>query len=205
MTGSRAFGLPNLRLQAGDHICALYSGPAERDAVLVPFLRAGLVAGDKCLCVVDSTPTDEVVDRLREDPGLDVEQCLSRGQLVLGATKDIYLGRPSFSAEGMIQFWVQLATEATGAEGFAFVRGAGEMAPSALDVSLRDEFFRYEAELNSHTHLFPQAFLCLYDLPSLRSGDLVHAVKAHPRILLGGKLIDNPYFLSEEQLLAEEP
>ena len=48
------FGIPGLRVTQGDHVCAFYHGAAERNNVLIPFLRAGLTAGDKCICVLDN-------------------------------------------------------------------------------------------------------------------------------------------------------
>jgi len=53
VTEALDFGIPGLNLAPGDHICALYMGAAERDAILLPYLQAGLRSGDKCICVVD--------------------------------------------------------------------------------------------------------------------------------------------------------
>jgi hypothetical protein len=39
--------------ERGTHLCALYSGPVERDDLLMPFVQAGLREGDKCLCLID--------------------------------------------------------------------------------------------------------------------------------------------------------
>lgn len=67
MAGGHAFGLPGVELKAGDHICALYLTERERDAVLLPFLETGLEAADKCVCVVDSTSTSRMLDRMGGD------------------------------------------------------------------------------------------------------------------------------------------
>ena len=48
----------------GDHVCGFYYGEEERDALLLPFLRAGLEGGDKCVAVVDSTTPQDVIDRI---------------------------------------------------------------------------------------------------------------------------------------------
>ena len=42
-------GIAGLEAEPGDHICALFSGERERDQILIPFLRAGLASGDKCI------------------------------------------------------------------------------------------------------------------------------------------------------------
>ena len=46
---------PASKLLLGDHICGLYSTQVQRDQIMLPFLEAGLAAGDKCICVVDGT------------------------------------------------------------------------------------------------------------------------------------------------------
>src|SRR6478672_6969538 len=48
----------------GDHICALYRGPAERIELMSPYLQAGLRAGDKCLCLINPPDRIALVDRL---------------------------------------------------------------------------------------------------------------------------------------------
>ena len=61
------FGLPGVPLESGDHLCALYVSQAERDRIMLPFLRAGLRAGHKCFCVVDSSPTSQVLEGLGDN------------------------------------------------------------------------------------------------------------------------------------------
>ena len=49
-----SLGIPGVgAVSPGMHFCALYSGPAERDRLLFPFLEEGLRHGDKCLCLID--------------------------------------------------------------------------------------------------------------------------------------------------------
>ena len=56
-------GIPGVgEIRPGTHICALYSGPAERDSVLFPFLREGIRKGDTCLCLIDDAEPGSVRD-----------------------------------------------------------------------------------------------------------------------------------------------
>ena len=48
-------GVAGVNVRPGDHICAFYVGVEERDQVLLPYLREGLRAGDKVICVVDAS------------------------------------------------------------------------------------------------------------------------------------------------------
>ena len=68
----------SLAPQPGDHLCGFYYGDEERDALLLPFLRAGLQSGDKCLAVVDSTPVEQVIAEVTT--GLDADALLASGQ-----------------------------------------------------------------------------------------------------------------------------
>jgi len=73
-------GVPGMVIQPGDHVCAMYQGSRQRDEFLLPFLRSGLVAGDKCLCVIDSSDPRSTVEVLRGGlRGIDVEDCLAAG------------------------------------------------------------------------------------------------------------------------------
>src|SRR5579872_3337204 len=98
------FGIPGLDMVPNDHVCAIYMGTAERDAMLIPYLRAGLRSGDKCVCVVDGD-TDEV--RAGVSNGVDVDAALHSGQLEMLSSPAAYRGREpgQFKTEDMIGFW----------------------------------------------------------------------------------------------------
>jgi hypothetical protein len=141
------FGVPGVPLLSGDHICALYVSQAERDRMMLPFLRAGLRAGHKCFCVVDSSPTSQVL----EDVGDDVEtkEALSRHQLELFTAGESYLRTRPFTTEGILDLWREIVPVAAAEGGYAFSRVTAEMPWALHDLpDEREEFFRYEAELN---------------------------------------------------------
>ena len=64
MSDALDLGVTGIEAALGDHICGLYSNQLQRDQILLPFLEAGLAAGDKCICVVDGTDPNEVVAAL---------------------------------------------------------------------------------------------------------------------------------------------
>src|SRR4030081_3308133 len=103
MTAPIALGLPGLELAPGDHVCAFYRGLPERDEILIPFLREGLRAGDKCICVVDASDPETVLAALGAD--LDVGPCLGRHQLEVQRSVEAYLPDGRFSTTEMLVFW----------------------------------------------------------------------------------------------------
>lgn len=54
-------GIPGVTLQEGDHVCAFFSKPEDRDELITSFLRAGIAQGDHCVCVTEEpNPAHEV-------------------------------------------------------------------------------------------------------------------------------------------------
>jgi hypothetical protein len=68
-----------------------------------------------------------------------------------------------------------------------------------------EELVRYEAKLNEFLPRYPQVILCLYELHRFSGDVLVDVLKTHPKVLLGGMLLRNPYYLEPDEFLAGRP
>lgn len=199
-TGSMvALGVPGVRIAAGDHLCAFYRGLAERDEILIPFLREGILAGDKCICVMDTTEPETVLAALAGE--VDIAESLSDNRLDVQRSRDTYLRGNQFRTDRMIDFW---DAEVGGAlhQGFHFARAVGEMTWSLRDVSGVEELVAYESQLNRFLPRYPQVILCLYDLNGFCGKVLMGVLKTHPKVLFGGMLVANPYYLEPDEFLA---
>lgn len=190
------FGLPAVALEIGDHICGFFRGPAERDEILLPYLMAGLEAGDKCTCVVDEQDPAILIDNL------SAAAALRSKQLNVQRSADTYLLDGHFSTSRMINFWDVVAAEATSSGSYPLARSVGEMSWSLRDMPGVDELVAYESELNDFMPRYPQVILCLYDIDQFGGGIIVDMLKTHPRVLLGGMVIENPFFLTPEEFAA---
>lgn len=191
-----ASGLPGVALSVGDHICAFYRGEAERNRVLVPYLRAGLEAGDKCIGVLDSTDPDEVGTVLDDEARVDPDQ------LVLYRSEDSYLSGGQFSPEDMLAFWEGGVSAAFADGGYPFLRAVGEMTWALRDLPGVELLVAYEAELNRFLPRYPQTILCLYDLERFTDGEvLIDILRTHPTVLMSGMVIDNPWYIEPDEFL----
>jgi MEDS: MEthanogen/methylotroph, DcmR Sensory domain len=193
-------GVGQVPVAPGDHVCGFYYGDEERDAMLMPFLRHGLRAGDKCLAVVDSTRPADVVAGIGTE--LDAEGCLQSGQLELYDSAETYLRTGAFDPERMIEFWEQQAAATRDTGRFSFARVVGEMSWLARVAPERALVVRYESWADGFAARFPQAVLCLYDLRRLGSGILLDLMRTHPKLLLGGLVLENPHHLSSDEFAA---
>lgn len=193
-------GIPGLQLAPGDHVCAFYRGLSERDDVLIPYLREGLRAGDKCICVVDATEPDAVLANLTGDD--DLRPPLASHQLEVLSSRQTYLRDGAFSTRTMIDFWDRSVGTALRDPGFTFARAVGEMTWALRDLPGVAELVTYESELNRFLPQYPQVILCLYDLERFSGELVVDILKTHPKVLVGGAVVENPYYLDPDAFLA---
>lgn len=194
---ARELGVPGVALESGDHVCGFYFGEDERDALLVPYLSAGLRDGDTCLGIVDSIAPDEVLGKL--GAVLDVAGCVASRQLRLWRSDETYLRGGVFSPARMVEFWEEQVGTATGEAAYGFVRVVGEMSWLSRVEPDREQVVGYETWAQGFAPHYPQALLCLYDLSRLGSGILMDLLKTHPKLLLGGLVLENPHHLSSDE------
>src|SRR5690242_10891188 len=120
---SVSLGIPGVGdVHPGTHLCALYSGPDERDRLMLPFLQEGMRDGDKCLCLVDDVAPATVRHRV-EGAGT-----LSPGpedQLNVDVASSVYLEAGQFSVEHMTSFLSRSLSEASKGKDFTLLRAAG--------------------------------------------------------------------------------
>jgi hypothetical protein len=199
MPNDVTLGVPGLELAPGGHVCALYPTLADRDDILMPYLREGLSRGDKCFCAVDSTDSESVLVALGAD--VDLAPFLDRHQLDVREARETYLRDGRFSPDTVIKFWEHEVGEALSGE-FSFARVVGEMTWALRLLSNIEELVVYESRLNRYLPRYPQAILCMYELGRFDGDTLVDVLKVHPKVLLGGMLIDNPYYIEPDEFLA---
>jgi hypothetical protein len=188
---------------AGDHICALYTGPVERDAILLPFIRSALRSGDKCVCVIDSEPADLLTD-LGLDTDIDLAACVASRQFDLVRAADTTMRSGRFRPADMVGFWKASIAGVMNSGRYQRVRAASEIAVSLRDLPDWREVVQHESELNRMLSLYPQVLLCLYDLEKVGGAFLVDLISMHPRLLVNGRLTENAYYLAPDDWLARQ-
>ena len=200
-TNPITMGRPGVAIAPGDHICAFYRGPAQRDEVLLPYLREGILAGDKVICVMDDPDVEQVTKPL--SLVLDVEASLSSGQLDLLRSDSAYIPDGTFCLDRMLDFWEAGVGGAVRRSGYSFVRAVGEMTWALRDLPGVEDLVRYEARLNRFLPRYPQVILCLYDLERFTDGQvLMELLRTHPKVLMSGQLLENPWYVEPDDSYA---
>jgi len=197
MTGPVPSGIDEIGLLPGSHVCAFYRGDADRDRLLTGYLSAGLIAGDKCICIVDSAGTAK---RLEALAGASWEPGPFDCQLDIHLPESTYLADGEFTTSDMLTFWTENMIKAE-IEGYSFYRLVGEMTWALRNVPGVEHLVGYESELNRVTSSYPVIVLCLYDLDRFSGEVVVNVVKTHPQVLVQGILVENPYYIGPDEFL----
>jgi DNA-binding CsgD family transcriptional regulator len=197
------FGVPAASLAPGDHMSVLYSSRQERDVTLAMYMHAGLAARNRCISIVEIADRASLLADVED--GVDVDRCIESGQLELFTAAQSYLRRGSFSVDDLIEFWEARLESAPTAEPFEFTRIAGDLSEQVQLADDFGEFAAYESELNRLAAHYPWTILCLYDRSLSRGDMIIELLKTHPKLLVGGLVIDNPYHLDPEEYLASRP
>jgi hypothetical protein len=185
--------LADLGLDPGDHVCGFYNGTSIRDDVTAAWVAEGVAAGQKCVCFVSESDElrERLDDQLRSAPG-GVEFC---------DADDAYAPAGLFCKDTMIRRLESSVTSAI-TEGYSEVRLLGDMSwviRSGVDTKT---VFAYEAEVNEFSTRYPQFVLCLYDLDHFDGSLVIDVLRTHPKIILNGMFIHNPYFLPPADVMA---
>ncbi len=165
---------------------------------MIPFLQAGLQSGDKCICVVDGTEPAHMLDHLG---GVDAPACAASKQLEVIRAPDMYLRSGGFCADEIIGAWKAAISDAMYDGRFDVVRAVETWSRRDVIPDM-DELLVLESEMNRYLPLYPQIVVCLYDVGRFGSGLIVNLLKTHPRMLIGDMVVENPYYLTPDEILS---
>jgi MEDS: MEthanogen/methylotroph, DcmR Sensory domain len=200
MADSVSLGFNGLEAQPGTHICGIYAGERQLNEIVLPFLETGLRAGDKCICIVDSVEPTQILASL--DPDLEPRHRADVSQLVVMRASHVFCRSGRFSADETIGLWKVAVSEAMYDRRFEMVRAVNTWSQHDVVVN-PEEHLSLESELNRVMPLYRQVMLCLYDLEAFGGTLIFDLLRTHSRLLLGGMFLENPYYMTPEEVMAE--
>ncbi|MCL5962557.1 MAG: EAL domain-containing protein [Chloroflexi bacterium] len=180
-------------LGPGEHACCLYETEEEHCALITPFLRRGLEQGEKVLYISDDSTPDVVLSYLRND-GLNVEACLSNGQLGVLPFEDSSWAAESFDPDRTVAV-LRSQTERALSEGYSALRITAEMSWALHPQPGNERLGEFESKLNAFFSGSQCLALCQYDRRRFDSVALLNALVTHPVAIVGTLVHDNFYYI----------
>ena len=188
------FGLPDIYVDVGAHIAHFFRGEQERLSVLLPFIQAGLEAGDQCCLVTEGAASPMIQKRLGE-LGVDVEAGLASGQLLVS--------EGGSDEEEMSAMFDRVIAGAKVA-GREVIRIGGDMTWALSKMPSTEKLLEWEAFYDKHVG--PRAgfvALCQYDHTRFGGSAIICALETHPLSIIGNVVQQNPFYRDPEEVLQE--
>jgi PAS domain S-box-containing protein len=183
-----------------EHLCIIYDTPEEQFAAALPYLRAGLERGEKCIYIVDENTAAAVLDALRKG-GTDVDRHLRSGALTIANKDETYLQQGRFDPDWMISFMSQTAA-AAGAAKFSGWRTLLAEMTWALEASNGTaRLIEYESKLNHFFRDHDARGICQYNRTRFSPELLLGVIRTHPLVVYGGIVCKNPSYVPPDEYL----
>lgn len=161
----------------GDHICFFYRSVEEQFATAVPFVKAGLLRGERCLCVLPPKKLELLRSRL-EAAGIDARHEVESGALLLRTPEQAYLQGGSFNREQMVKLLDDAMRESL-RMGFTGFRGTGDLSWAVTDSNACGQLPEYEAMLDYYYPGNPALGICMYDASLFTEDQLTRIMDCH--------------------------
>jgi DNA-binding NarL/FixJ family response regulator len=183
------------------HVAAFFSSDEERYRILGPFIAEGLMRGEKAFHIIDGGHHDAYVHSL-ESAGIDVDRAAAQGQIEIAHWDKMYLEGGHFEQQAMLNHFQQLFT-GRAAEGSPRTRAIGYMEWALVPPPSVGELVEYESRLNEFLPNFDDVVVCAYDLAKFDGKVIVDVMRAHPAVIIGCTLHQNPFYAQPSELIEE--
>jgi hypothetical protein len=180
------------------HVCAFVNGREEVHAILDPFVAQGIEDGDRLLYLVDPAESAAPVNRLRR-LGYDASALLEDHQCEVRTWTDTYLRGGSFDRRAMLDLLDSILLDPDSPR----IRLIADMGWAAGRAQASASLIEFEAEANfihvQHDHVV----ICQYDAAQFDGEFIIDILRTHPMVLIGGVLLENPFFVPPSQFLRD--
>ncbi|NKE36806.1 GAF domain-containing protein [Natronococcus sp. JC468] len=177
---------------AHDHLASIYRTADQQFAAAIPFVRAGLDRGERCLYVAGQRSREEVLEAMLEY-GIDVDEAVESGALSVHEPAEMYGEDEPFDGEAVIDA-LRSTVEAAAREGYDGFRITGELSWLLEADADLDRVLEYERSLNRFYADYDAVGLCQYDREAFPDEFLDGIIENHPHIAFDGTVGRNVFY-----------
>ena len=182
----------HVRLEPGDHICAIYDSGSELAEIVADFLAEGLRQSQQCWYLPASNDPRAVRAALRARQ-VDTAAAEQQGALRLLSSNAAYGVRGDFDPEETLTVFSDAIEQAL-TDGYNGFRAAADMS-WALDLADGAErLITYEALLRSLFSSARATGLCLYERARMPLAVIDGALSTHPMVHVRGTYSRNAFY-----------
>ncbi len=194
-----SLGFSDEKVPAGTHICLVFSKEEERVDSLLKFLLAGLQTNERTACFSEKVSEETVRDYLAQN-NISYNECKAQKAITLSGTSEVYFQGGVFNPDRMLNTLAAFYDE-TQELGFAASRVIGEMTPEIQNIPGGERLLEYESRVSILLRDRPVTSVCQYNANSFDGATIMEVLKVHPKMLVNGMVINNPFFIEPEAYL----
>lgn len=202
MPDSIASLLSSQALKKQKHVCAIFDSRAEATEIIGKFIAEGCHNGHKTMFLLDPDLADEAKSNLGLN-GVDVECTSSTGKFELRVWKESYLRDESFDPVSIVNF-IETTMKSAHEGGHSCIWAAGDMNWAGKNPEHSAGLIEYESRLNDIKPQFEDdLWVCFYDASQFNGKVIADIIRAHPVVLMGKTIHENPFYTPPSELLIE--
>ncbi len=191
-------GQDSASAHSSDHIALIYETNEERLFAISTLIKVGLEKGELCIYISEEKDFQDLVSTLRQSK-VDVDSAVKSGALILSNKRDIFFRLGQFDPEWTLRVLKNVADLAK-PYGFSAIRVVSEtFLPESVEGI--DRWSEYESRLNTFLPGVDVKIICQYDKSRLKPEAIVDAIKTHPKLVFGGQICRNHFFVPPEEFL----
>jgi PAS domain-containing protein len=195
----KLFLVTTAELGVHDHPCVIYESAEELAHSFVPYLRSGLLRGQRCIYFVDENTPEFVIDSMQAD-GFDLRPYIDSGAFFVITTKDAHIKDQLVDEMKMVSYWKNAINEAHEA-GFDGLRAAVEMTWALSGHSGREILCPYESRLNAFMNDHNVTVACQYHRHKFTADKLKTVIQTHPIVIAENEILRNPNCVEPEKFV----
>jgi hypothetical protein len=192
-------GFASEEVPVGTHMCLVYTSEDERRDTLLKFLLSGLRRGERSTCISEKITEAELRLFFKEN-NIIYDERKESGQIALSDTSEVYFKDGIFDPDRILQVLTNFYLEAR-ASGHAAARIIGEMVPEVKTTPGGERLLEYESRVTILVRTHPVTAICQYDANRFDGKTIMEIIKVHPRMIVNGNVIQNPFFIEPEEYL----
>jgi PAS domain S-box-containing protein len=185
-------------LRTGDHACFIYNNEQEYQAVLVPFVRAGLEQRQRVLYIHDMRSPENVSATLRA-AGVDIDHAEFREQVVFVPAKQMYARGAGYSWDRVLD-QLHAMTAMALADGWSGLRVTSEMTWVLRKTQGTERLLAQEGRMGRFFRESAALGMSQFDRGKFPAEALLDVLLAHPVAVLGTEAVHNFYYTPQVEV-----
>jgi anti-anti-sigma factor len=174
-------------LTPGDHACLTFSDPDERLDLVAAFVRDGLRASSKVLCLTDSVAPQQLRAELA-DRGVPERPLLRHDQLTITASEESWLSGGGARMVRRLNHELDAAHQ----DGYAGLRVTADMCWINRPGAAADELPVFESDVGKLFGDGRLTAICQYDREIFDAVTLAFAASVHPLAVAAAAYFEDP-------------